>query len=69
MSYSGRVYALFGDAFDRFGAFLPDAERQQFQAQRQLYAMYAQWFRRFDMQVAVVAEGIDFNETVEFATP
>lgn len=69
MSYSGRVYALFGDAFDRFGAFLPYAERQQFEAQRKLYAMYAEWFRRFDLQVAVVPEGIDFNESVEFATP
>ena len=69
MSMSGSVYGLFGDAIDRFGAFLPDADRQQFEAQRKLYAMYAQWFRRFDLQVAVVPEGIDFSETVEFAAP
>ena len=69
MSFSGRLYALFGDAIDRFGAFLPDADRQQIDAQRQLYAMYAQWFRRFDAQVTVVAQGIDFSESVEFATP
>ena len=69
MSMSGRVYSLFGDAIDRFGAFRPDADRQQFEAQRKLYAMYAQWFRRFDLQVAVVPEGIVFSETVEFAAP
>ena len=68
-SFSGSVYGLFGDAIDRFSAFMPDAERQQFEAQRALYAMYAQWFRRFDLQIAVVPEGIDFTETVEFAAP
>jgi hypothetical protein len=68
-SMSGSVYGLFGDAIDRFGAFLPDSDRQQFEAQRKLYAMYAQWFRRFDLQVAVVPEGIDFSETIEFAAP
>lgn len=69
MAFSGRMYGLFGDAIDRFGAFLPDADRQQFDSQRELYAMYAKWFRRFDAQVAVVAEGIDFSESIEFATP
>lgn len=68
-SFSGSLYGLFGDAIDRFSAFMPDAERQQFEAQRALYAMYAQWFRRFDLQIAVVPEGIDFTETVEFAAP
>lgn len=68
-SFSGSLYGLFGDAIDRFSVFMPDAERQQFEAQRKLYTMYAQWFRRFDLQVAVVAEGIDFTETVEFAAP
>jgi hypothetical protein len=69
MSFSGRMYGLFGEAIDRFGAFLPDADRQQLDAQRELYAMYAKWFRRFDAQVTVVAEGIDFSESVEFAAP
>jgi len=68
-SFSGSIYGLFGEAIDRFGAFMPDAERQQFEAQRKLYALYAQWFRRFDLQVAVVPEGIDFSETVQFADP
>lgn len=68
-SFSGSVYDLFGDVIDRFSMLMPDAERQQFEAQRKLYSMYAQWFRRLDLQVAVVPEGIDFSETVEFAAP
>ena len=66
---SGRVYGMFGDAIERFSVLMPETERGQFEAQRQLYAMYAQWFRRLEMQVAVVPEGLDFSETIEFATP
>ncbi len=66
MSFDGRMYGLFGDAIDRFGAFLPDADRKGLDAQRKLYAMYAKWFRRLDARVAIVAEGIDMTETVEF---
>ena len=68
-SMSGRVYGLFGDAIERFSVLMPETERGQFEAQRQLYAMYAQWFRRLEMQVAVVPEGLDFSETIEFAAP
>src|SRR5690606_5842029 len=68
-SMSGRVYGLFGDALERFSVLMPETERGQFEAQRQLYAMYAQWFRRLEMQVAVVPEGLDFSETIEFAAP
>ncbi len=69
MSYSGRIYTLFGDAIQRFGSLMPDEQRQQFEAQRALYAMYAKWFKRFEVQVAVVAEGIDLTETIEFTDP
>jgi hypothetical protein len=68
-SYSGRVYTLFGDAMERFGALMPAEQRPQLDAQRKLYAMYAQWFERFDMRVEIVAEGIDITETIEFTKP
>ena len=69
MSFDGRVYGLFGDAIDRFGAFLPDADRKGLEAQRKLYAMYAKWFKRLDVRVAIVAEGIDLTESAEFVVP
>lgn len=68
-TYSGRIYDAFGKAFDRFGALLPAEQAAQMKAQRDLYAMYAQWFKRFDLRVALAPEGIDFVETVELTNP
>jgi hypothetical protein len=66
MSVRGEIYAVLGDAIGRFADKLPTEQRAQIEMQRKLYAMYAQWFKRIDARVAVVAEGIDLTESVEF---
>lgn len=62
----GEVYAKIGDAFGRAGAALPAEMRKQLDAQRKLYALYAQWFDHIDADLVVVPEGIDFSERVVF---
>ncbi len=64
-AYSGHIYSVFADAMQHFAERMPAEQRAQFDMQRKLYAYYAQWFRRFGIRVAIVAEGIDVTETVE----
>lgn len=66
-SYSGALYTLINDGIGRFADAIPAEQRAQLEAQRKLYAMYAQWFKRFDVRISVGADGIDFSESVEFA--
>jgi hypothetical protein len=65
MSVRGAFYSTFADAMGRFSAMLPEESRKQMEMQRQLYTMYAKWFKRVDATIAVVPEGLDFTETVE----
>lgn len=62
-----KVYELMGDAFEQFGGALPPEQRATLEAQRKMYAMYTQWFRRLGGGIRLGAEGVDFSEDVEFA--
>ena len=65
----GAMYASFADAMGRFGASLPAETREQIDAQRKFYAFYAKWLKRADASVSLSADGIEFNEEIEFAAP
>jgi len=64
---NGRLYGMLGDLFANPGlmAVLPAEQQATLEAQRRLYALYAQWFKRIEMRLAFVPEGVDFSESVE----
>lgn len=70
---SGRIYQLMGDLFSNptITASMPAEQQATMEAQRKLYALYAQWFKHIHMRMAFTSAGIDFVETVEMnpATP
>ncbi|HEU4665945.1 MAG TPA: hypothetical protein VFS55_18090 [Dokdonella sp.] len=66
MRLRGEAYAKFAEAIEHFGAALPPESRKQFDTQRKLYALYAQWFDHIDARIAIVPEGIDVSESVVF---
>ncbi|HEY6942008.1 hypothetical protein [Dokdonella sp.] len=66
MRLRGEAYARFADAIDHFGGAVPPESRKQFDTQRKLYALYAQWFDHIDARIAVVPEGVEVSESVVF---
>ncbi|MEO7431095.1 MAG: hypothetical protein ABIR62_03585 [Dokdonella sp.] len=66
---SGAIYTLAADGMQQYADKLPpDPDmREMLESQRKMYALYAQWFRQIDFNVAFGADGIDFQETVDFA--
>jgi hypothetical protein len=66
---SGAIYKLAADGFTQFADKLPpDPQmRDMLESQRAMYALYSQWFKHIEGSIAFGTEGIDVNETVEFA--
>lgn len=66
---SGAIYSLAADAMKQYaGKLPPDPDmREMLESQSKIYALYAQWFRQIDVSIAFGTDGIDFQETVDFA--
>lgn len=64
---SGNVYKLLGDAFALFGDKLPGKDKAGIEMQRELYAMYAKWFKRIGGRMSFGADGVDITQDVEYA--
>ncbi len=64
---SGRLYALMGELFNNptISAALPPDQKTTLEAQRQLYALYAQWFKHIHMRMAFTTSGVEFFESIE----
>lgn len=65
----GATYTALADAMGRFGASLPAQMREQLEAQRTLYTLYAKWIGRVDTRAALTADGVELTETITFAEP
>ena len=66
MSLSGEVYTLMADGIGRLADKIPDAQREQVQGSRELYAMYAKWFKRIEARMTLTNDGIELFESVQF---
>ncbi|MEP7097714.1 MAG: hypothetical protein ABI748_08635 [Dokdonella sp.] len=66
MSLSGEVYTLMADGIGRLADKIPDAQREQVQGSRELYAMYAKWFKRIVARMTLTNDGIELFESVQF---
>lgn len=66
MNLDGAVYQLMADGIGRFADKLPDEQRQQVEGSRELYAMYAKWFKRIEARVSLTSDGIELAESVVF---
>ncbi|WP_440223666.1 hypothetical protein ACQQ2N_00300 [Dokdonella sp. MW10] len=66
-AYTGSFYTLLGDLMTRFSAMLPEKERANLDQQRELYALYAQWFKHFDVHVNATPKGLEIVQKVELA--
>ncbi len=67
VNYTGAFYTLMGDLMTRFSAMLPEKDRANLEQQRELYALYAQWFKHFDIHVNATSKGLEIVQTVELA--
>ncbi|ANB16838.1 hypothetical protein [Dokdonella koreensis] len=67
--YSGRLYGVIGDATRRFADAMPEEQRDAIDSQLRLYALYEQWFKRFDQRVRVTPKGLLITQDVELAKP
>ncbi len=66
MNLSGEVYKLMADGMGRFADKIPAEQRQQIEGSRELYAMYAKWFKRIEARLSLTNDGIELVETVVF---
>ena len=66
MSLSGAVYKLMADGMTRFADKIPDAQREQIDSTRELYAMYAKWFKRIESRLTLTDAGVELVQSVQF---
>lgn len=65
LDFSGEVYRLLADGIGRFATPAPGEPSGQMDVSRDLYALYAQWFKRTKRTVAFTNDGIEFVESVD----
>lgn len=66
---SGNFYRFVGDGLNLFAEQMTAEQRESLEAQRKLYAMYSQWFKRIGGNMSFGAEGIDLTQDVELVKP
>jgi hypothetical protein len=65
MYFSGKIYSVMAQSFDKLKASLPAERRAQLDQQSKLFAMYEKWLRSAEIVFVATATGIAMHETVE----
>jgi hypothetical protein len=65
MYFSGKLYSVMAQSFDKLKATLPAQQRAEFDQQSKLFAMYEKWLRSAEITFVATPTGIALHETVE----
>jgi hypothetical protein len=65
MYFSGKLYSVMAQSFDKFKGALPAEKRAELDQQSKLFAMYEKWLRSAEITFVATPTGIALHETVE----
>jgi hypothetical protein len=65
LHFSGKVYALMAQSFEKMKAMLPADQQAHFDEQARLLAMYEKWLRSGEITFTATKTGVAVHETVE----
>lgn len=63
--FSGALYGQFGELAHKAAAMMPDAQRKDVEAQREMFALYQKWIRGVDIKLTAKPNGIELFERFE----
>ncbi len=65
MYFSGKLYSVMAQSFDKFKAALPAEKRAELDQQSKMFAIYEKWLRSVEIVLVATPGGIALHETVE----
>ena len=65
MYFSGKLYSVMAQSFEKLKANLPTEKRAELDQQSKLFAMYEKWLRSAEITFVATPTGIALHETVE----
>jgi len=65
MYFSGKLYRLLAESFDKLAAAMPAKERTRFEQQKKMFGLYEQALRAVEITFTATPTGIALHETIE----
>jgi hypothetical protein len=65
MYFSGKLYSVMAQSFDKFKAALPAEKRAELDQQSKMFAIYEKWLRSVEIVFVATPSGIALHETIE----
>jgi len=65
MYFSGKLYALMAQSFDKLEAMLPAEQRARYEQQKKMFALYERALRAVEITLVATPGGIALHETIE----
>jgi hypothetical protein len=65
MYFSGKLYALMAQSFDKIAALMPAEQKERYAQQKKMFALYEKALRSVEITLTATPTGIALHEIVE----